>query len=125
MTKQIFAPMERGKDVMLGTLPFYHIYGSSPPCSPRFSGRLIGPVSGCVLLLPFAFLVSTPIVIMPQFEPDAFCRYVEKYKVTAALIVPPVCLAILHHPGTGLREGSMALSILDRPMFFQLRISMT
>jgi len=43
-------------------------------------------------------MVGCPVVIMPQFEPEAFCRNIEKYKVTVALIVPPVCLAILHHP---------------------------
>ena len=51
------------------------------------------------MLLPFAIMVGSPVVIMPQYEPDAFCRNIEKYKVTVALIVPPVCLAILHHPG--------------------------
>jgi 4-coumarate--CoA ligase len=52
------------------------------------------------MLLPFAITLGTPVVIMPQFEPEAFCRNIEKYKVTTVLIVPPVCLAILHHPGT-------------------------
>lgn len=51
------------------------------------------------MLLPFALMVGSPVVIMPQFEPEAFCRNIEKYKVTISLIVPPVCLAIVHHPG--------------------------
>lgn len=69
------------QEVILGFLPFYHIYGAT-------------------MLLPFALLIGSPVVIMPQFEPEAFCRNIEKYKVTMALIVPPVCLAILHHPAT-------------------------
>ena len=52
------------------------------------------------MLLPFALMLGMPVVIMPQFEPEAFCRNIEKYKVTISLIVPPVCLAIIHHPGT-------------------------
>ena len=52
------------------------------------------------MLLPFALMVGSPVVIMPQFEPEVFCRNIERYKVTASFIVPPVCLAILHHPGT-------------------------
>lgn len=56
-------------------------------------------IAGAVLLLPFATMVGAPVVIMPQYEPDAFCRNIEKYKVTMSLVVPPVCLAILHHPG--------------------------
>jgi len=52
------------------------------------------------MLLPFALMIGSPVVIMPQFEPDVFCRNIENHKVSIALIVPPVCLAILHHPGT-------------------------
>ena len=33
MTQQVFPPVQVGKDVMIGTLPFYHIYGSSPALS--------------------------------------------------------------------------------------------
>lgn len=52
------------------------------------------------MLIPFAIMVGCPVVIMPQFEPEAFCRYIEEYKVTVSLVVPPVCLAIVHHPAT-------------------------
>ncbi|KAF9790975.1 AMP binding protein [Thelephora terrestris] len=81
MVQPLFPPMQMGMDVMLGFLPFYHIYGA-------------------VLLLPFMLLVGSPVVIMPQFEPEAFCQNIEKYKVSMSLIVPPVCLAIIHHPAT-------------------------
>ena len=64
--------------------------------------RLSGLIPGAVILLPFAIMIGSPVVIMPQFEPEAFCRNIEKYRATIALIVPPVCLAILHHPGTEL-----------------------
>jgi acyl-coenzyme A synthetase/AMP-(fatty) acid ligase len=52
------------------------------------------------MLLPFALMAGAQVVIMPQFEPEAFCRNIERYKVTMSLVVPPVFLAILHHPGT-------------------------
>ncbi|TCD66542.1 hypothetical protein EIP91_001263 [Steccherinum ochraceum] len=45
-------------------------------------------------------LVGMPTVIMPKFDPTDFCRNVEKYHASIALIVPPVCLAIIHHPAT-------------------------
>ena len=57
------------------------------------------------MLLPFAIMLGTPVVIMSRFEPEAFCRNIEKYKVTVGFIVPPVCLALLHHPGAGFCEG--------------------
>lgn len=57
------------------------------------------------MLLPFALLTGSPVALMPQFDPESFCRNIERYKVAMALIVPPVCLAILHHPGTRYRHG--------------------
>lgn len=63
--------------------------------------ELKGLILGGVLLLPFALMTGVPVVIMPQFEAEAFFRNIEKYKVTVAPVVPPVCLAIIHHPGTG------------------------
>ena len=71
---------------------------------PFFFGteELRGSIPGGVLLLPFAIMVGVPVVIVPQFEPEAFFRNIEKYKVTVAPVVPPVCLVIVHHPGTEL-----------------------
>ncbi|QRW20451.1 AMP binding enzyme [Rhizoctonia solani] len=56
---------------MLGILPFYHIYG-------------------CVKLVHYPFTVGVPVVISPPFNPDEFCSYIQKYKISGALIVPPV-----------------------------------
>jgi 4-coumarate--CoA ligase len=92
--------MQIGKDVMLGFLPFYHSFGRFfylTSCEKN-SRKLI---TGAVTLLSFTLMVGCPFVIMHQFEPEAFCRNVEQYKATMTLVAPPVCLAILHHPGTG------------------------
>ncbi|KAI0783026.1 AMP binding protein [Abortiporus biennis] len=77
----LYPPTDYRKDVMLGVLPFYHIYGA-------------------VKLLHFPYLRGTPVVIMSKFDPTVFCRSIERYKVTSALIVPPICLALVHHPAT-------------------------
>ena len=84
---------------MLGIRPFYHIFGGSRDF-PFGAEKLRGSILGAVTLLPFSLIRGMPVVIMPQFDPEAFCRNIEKYKVTITLIVPPVCLAIVHHPGT-------------------------
>ena len=52
------------------------------------------------MLLPFSLMMGLPVVIMPRFEPVAFCRNIEKHKATISLIVPRVCRAIVHHAGT-------------------------
>ncbi|KAF9526656.1 AMP binding protein [Crepidotus variabilis] len=66
-------------DNMLGILPFYHIYGA-------------------IKLLHFPFATGTPVYIMPRFDPVDFCAYIEKYKITAALVVPPVLVVLARHP---------------------------
>ncbi|KAF8755313.1 AMP-binding enzyme C-terminal domain [Rhizoctonia solani] len=73
-----FPGMIPGKDAMLGILPFYHIYG-------------------CVKLVHYPFTVGVPVVISPPFNPDEFCSYIQKYKISGALIVPPVLVVLASH----------------------------
>ncbi|KAI0052986.1 AMP binding protein [Auriscalpium vulgare] len=79
ITKPAQAHLKPGQDVMIGVLPYYHIYG-------------------VVKLLLFPLYMGFPVVIMPKFDPDRFCYNIERYKVTAAYIVPPIILALIHHP---------------------------
>ncbi len=67
------------KDVILGFLPFYHIYGLTS------------------LVLNSYFRV-TPVVIMARYDLELLCRLVEKYKVTLASIVPPVAVHLAKSP---------------------------
>ncbi|GAN01228.1 phenylacetyl-CoA ligase [Mucor ambiguus] len=66
-------------DVILGFLPFYHIYGLTS-------------------LVLNAFYKVTPVVIMARFDLELLCKLVEKYKVTLASIVPPVAVLLAKHP---------------------------
>ncbi|KAG6891501.1 hypothetical protein C0992_005640 [Termitomyces sp. T32_za158] len=75
-----FPKLTPGKDVMLGMLPFYHIYGM-------------------VKLLHFPTLSGVPLVTMPCFDPVKFCAHIERYRITTALIVPPVLVVLARHPG--------------------------
>ncbi|KAG6861156.1 hypothetical protein C0995_003165 [Termitomyces sp. Mi166 len=74
-----FPKLVPGKDVMLGVLPFYHIYGM-------------------VKLLHFPMVCGVTVVIMPRFDPVKFCAYIERYRITTALIVPPVLVVLARHP---------------------------
>lgn len=58
------------------------------------------PHAGIVSVLNIPMVFGIPLVIMSHFDPDDFCRFIEKYRVTTSLIVPPICLALLHHPAT-------------------------
>ncbi|WOO86107.1 4-coumarate--CoA ligase-like 5 [Vanrija pseudolonga] len=64
-------------DVVLGFLPMSHIYGLT-----------------MVLLQPW--IAGIPVVVLPRFEEVAALNAIQKYKVTHALVVPPVIILLLH-----------------------------
>lgn len=57
--------------IILGFLPFYHIFGLTT-------------------LVFRAFYCLTTVVVIPKYDLELVCRLVEKYKITTAAIVPPV-----------------------------------
>ncbi|KAK6182798.1 hypothetical protein SNE40_010398 [Patella caerulea] len=67
------------EDVMLGILPFYHIYGMMPVqfgCLHR----------GCHL------------VTLPKFDPAEFMKALQEYKISQLHVVPPIVLFMAKHP---------------------------
>ncbi|KAI9456754.1 AMP binding protein [Russula earlei] len=79
--KAIQAPLLPRRDVVLGVLPYFHIYGA-------------------VLLILYPLFCGFPVVIMPKFDPEQFCQAIERYRVTAVFVVPPIILLLVHHPAT-------------------------
>lgn len=65
---------------------------------------------GAIKLLHFPFTLGCPTIIMPQFDPAKFCAHIERFKITIALVVPPVLVALARHPG--------ALCDLGRPVSY-------
>ncbi|KAG8690140.1 hypothetical protein FRC11_013581, partial [Ceratobasidium sp. 423] len=39
-----------------------------------------------------------PVVVSPPFSPDKFYSFVEKYRITASVVVPPVLIVLASHP---------------------------
>ena len=66
------------KDVLIGVLPFFHIYGM-------------------VLILNLAIYRGVTLVTMPRFDLEQFLQIVEKYKITCLNLVPPLVLALSKH----------------------------
>ncbi|THU85047.1 AMP binding protein [Dendrothele bispora CBS 962.96] len=77
--KLTFPPISYDTDRVLAILPMYHIYGA-------------------VKLIFFPLLCGTPCIIMPRFDPEQFCANIQRYKVSTALIVPPVLVVMARHP---------------------------
>ncbi|KAF2156432.1 acetyl-CoA synthetase-like protein [Myriangium duriaei CBS 260.36] len=67
------------KDSILAFLPFFHIYGLTVILHQSvYNG----------------FLVS----VMPRFDIEDFCKFVQRDKITFAYVAPPVVLGLAKHP---------------------------
>ncbi len=67
------------KDVLIGVLPFYHIYGMT-------------------VILNFALYKGATIVTIPRFDLELFLGLIEKHRITRMHLVPPIILALAKHP---------------------------
>jgi acyl-CoA synthetase (AMP-forming)/AMP-acid ligase II len=69
----------RETDVMIGVLPFFHIYGLT-------------------VLINLALSKGATVVTMPRFDLDEFLTLMQEHRVTFACLVPPIVLALAKHP---------------------------
>ncbi|KAF8231352.1 AMP binding protein [Tricholoma matsutake] len=92
MLRTTFPKQTAEVDSFSGVLPFYHIYGG-------------------IILLHFSFLCGVPAVIRTQFDPAQFCADIERYKITCALIVPPILVALARHPAVDQYDVSSLKSV--------------
>ena len=69
----------REDDIMLGVLPFFHIYGMT-------------------VIMNLALHVGATVVTMPRFDLEQCLQILEKYRVTVANVVPPMVLAFAKSP---------------------------
>lgn len=67
------------KDVQVGFLPFYHIFG-------------------LIKLMHHPFYLGMKIVVLPKFSLDLFCEKIQEHRATASLVVPPVLLQLAKSP---------------------------
>lgn len=66
-------------DVLMGILPFYHIYGM-------------------IVVMCYALHVGGTIITMPRFDMEQFLSLIQQYKITYANLVPPIVLGLAKHP---------------------------
>jgi acyl-CoA synthetase (AMP-forming)/AMP-acid ligase II len=69
----------REDDIMLGVLPFFHIYGMT-------------------VIMNLALHVGATVVTMPRFDLEQCLQILERYRVTFANVVPPMVLAFAKSP---------------------------
>jgi acyl-CoA synthetase (AMP-forming)/AMP-acid ligase II len=83
----------RDTDVMIGVLPFFHIYGLT-------------------VLVNLALSKGASVVTMPRFDLDGFLTLMKKHRVTFACLVPPIVLALAKHPAVDRADLSSLEHIL-------------
>jgi acyl-CoA synthetase (AMP-forming)/AMP-acid ligase II len=74
----VAAPL-RPDDVLIGVLPFFHIYGM-------------------VVTLGYGLWRGATIVTLPRFDPEQFLQAMQDHRVTEAHLVPPIILMLAKHP---------------------------
>lgn len=71
-------PGAENVDVLLVSVPFYHVAGATTMLSAVWAGRKM--------------------VILPQFDPGAWLKAVQEHKVTHSFVVPTMLKRIMEHP---------------------------
>lgn len=66
-------------DRVLAVLPFFHIYG--------LTALINSPLRN-----------GSTVVVLPRFDLEHFLRTIEKYRINAVYVAPPIVLALAKHP---------------------------
>ena len=66
-------------DVLLGLLPFFHIYGMT-------------------VIMLYSLMRGATVVTMPRFDLEQFLQFRQQYGITYANVVPPIIMALAKHP---------------------------
>ena len=82
------------EDVLIGILPFYHIYGM-------------------VVLMCAALHNGASVVTMPRFDLEEFLGLIQTYRITTAYLVPPIVLALAKHPAVDQYDLSSVNNIMS------------
>ena len=82
------------REVFIGILPFYHIYGM-------------------VVIMSGVLRVGATVVTMPRFDVEQFLGLVQKHRVTMGYLVPPIVLALARHPAVDDYDLSSLTDVLS------------
>ena len=82
------------KEVLIGILPFYHIYGM-------------------VVIMSGALRSGATVIAMPKFDLEQFLGLLQKHGVTMGYLVPPIVLALAKHPAVDNYDLSMLTDVLS------------
>lgn len=70
---------QRGKDTILGALPFFHVYGMT-------------------VVMNFAVRVAATMILVPKFDRNLILKLIQKYRPTLFPGAPTMYVGLIHHP---------------------------
>ncbi|GAA5957915.1 hypothetical protein JCM21900_005555 [Sporobolomyces salmonicolor] len=73
---QPYDPRTKKGDVVVGCLPFYHIYG-------------------LVVVLHGSLYLNTPLVVMPKFTLPTFLDAIQRHRISILFVVPPMIIMLI------------------------------
>ncbi|MFH1103194.1 MAG: long-chain fatty acid--CoA ligase [Pseudomonadota bacterium] len=74
-----FPQFEKGKEIMLGALPYFHVFGLSAAMN-------------------FSIFMGWGQILVPKPQPEPLLEAIRKFKPTFAPLVPTMYIGILNHP---------------------------
>ncbi|MFN2358893.1 MAG: AMP-binding protein, partial [Desulfotignum sp.] len=74
-----FPEFEKGAEIMLGALPFFHVFGMS-------------------VSMNLAVRMGWANVLVPKPQPEPLLEAISKFRVTFAPLVPTMYIGMLDHP---------------------------
>ena len=81
-------------DVLIGVLPFFHIYGQT-------------------VIMNLGLRNGATIVTMPRFDLDQFLGLIAEHGVSQAYVVPPIALALAKHPAVDEHDLSSVETVMS------------
>lgn len=78
MCKAWLYKTEDGKEVILGVLPFFHVYGMTT-------------------VMNLSIMIGGKMVLLPRFDPETVLKMIEKQKVTLFPGAPTIYISLLNH----------------------------
>ncbi|MDX6586589.1 MAG: hypothetical protein QOI31_1062 [Solirubrobacterales bacterium] len=81
-------------DVLVGVLPFFHIYGQT-------------------VIMNQGLRAGATIVSMPRFDLDQFLDLIQEHEISRLYVVPPIALALAKHPAVDERDLSSVKTVMS------------
>ncbi|ARI76859.1 long-chain-fatty-acid--CoA ligase [Halobacillus mangrovi] len=79
MSKRWLYKSKDGKDIVLGVLPFFHVYGMTS-------------------VMNLSVMMGSKMILMPKFDAEEVLKVIEKQKPTLFPGAPTIYIALLNHP---------------------------